>query len=59
MYHPPDPLIALERHAQAAIPILEAIHAELKRANQQRDAFATVVYELFREAKEAADADAG
>lgn len=60
MYNPPDPaLIALERHAETAIPFLTAILAELRRANQQREAFASDVYELLRELKETADEDAG
>lgn len=53
VYEIPHPaLLALEGHVQAVSLILADIHAELKRANDQRDAWATQVLDVLRNAKE-------
>jgi hypothetical protein len=44
-------LIALEKRTAAAVQVLRAIHAELKRGNDMRDAWASEVYDLLKTAK--------
>jgi hypothetical protein len=56
MYQRPDPaLTSLERHAEAVVLTLRDINEQLTRANDQRDHWATEVYDLLRDAKEASE----
>lgn len=52
VYQIPHPtLVALEGHLQAVSLILADIQAELRRANDQRDAWAGQVLTVLREAR--------